>query len=103
MVRGIRIDPGASPEICNVPDTAQGWDALLVGHTLLQYFSCKPAALVYVPGLPGRAMPNRRYAGNWYYGSLLIVGWKRGHVVPLRKPLAAELAEHFKPVEVSRL
>lgn len=103
MVRGIRIYPGEPPEICNVPDTAQGLDALLGGPSTLIPFATKPAALVCIPRLQDVALPTRRYAGTWYYGRLLIVGWRRGRQVPLPEPLARELAEHFASMEVSRL
>ena len=103
MVRGIRIDPGQPPEVCNVPDTAQGLDALLGGPSTLVPFATKPAALVCALDLSGKTMPTRYYAGTWYYGRLLIVGWKRSRLVPLPEPLAHELAEHFTPVEVARL
>lgn len=102
-MRGILIDSGKPPEIRNVPDTAQGLDAYLGGAVRIKPFSTQPAALVYLPVLPGHAMPTRRYAGTWYYGRLLIVGWRRSRLVPLPEALARDLAEHFTPVEVSRL
>ena len=102
-MRGIRIYPGKAPEICNVPDTAQGLDALLGGPSTLVPFATKPVALVCIPRLQGVAMPTLRYGGAWYYGRLLIVGWRRSRLVPLPEPLAAELAEHFTPLEVTRL
>lgn len=102
-MRGILIDSGKPPEIRNLPDTAQGLDAYLGGPVRVKLFSTQPAALVYLPGIPGRAMPTRFYDDQWYYGRILIVGWRRGRQVPLPEPLARELAEHFAPMEVSRL
>lgn len=102
-MRGILIDPGEAPEIRNVPDTAQGLDAYLGGAVRIKPFSTQPAALAYVPCLAGQAMPTRRYGGAWYYGRLLIVGWRRSRLVPLPQPLAADLAEKFHNMEVNRL
>ena len=102
-MRGILIDSGKPPEIRNVPDTAQGLDAYLGGAVRIKPFSTQPAALVYLPVLPGHAMPTRFYDGQWYYGRLLIVGWRRSRLVPLPEPLARELTDHFTPVEVSSL
>ncbi|MFR4340080.1 MAG: hypothetical protein ACLT3F_04790 [Gemmiger formicilis] len=86
-----------------MPDTAQGLDAYLGGAVRIKPFSTQPAALAYVPCLAGHAMSTRFYDGQWYYGRLLIVGWRRSRLVPLPEPLARELAEHFAPMEVSRL
>lgn len=102
-MRGILIDSGQPPEVRNVPDTAQGLDAYLGGPVRVKLFSTQPAALAYVPCLAGHAMSTRFYDGQWYYGRLLIVGWRRSRLVPLPEPLARELAEHFAPMEVSRL
>ncbi|WP_298733542.1 hypothetical protein [uncultured Subdoligranulum sp.] len=102
-MRGILIDPGQPPEVRNIPDTAQGLDAYLGGAVRIKPFSTQPAALAYVPCLAGQAMPTRLYGGAWYFGRLLIVGWRRSRLVPLPEPLARELAEYFAPMEVSRL
>ena len=102
-MRGILIDPGQPPDIRNVPDTAQGLDAYLGGPVRVRLFSTQPAALVYLPGLPGRAMPTRFYDDQWYYGRLLIVGWRRGRQVPLPQALAKDLADKFRAMEVKRL
>ena len=102
-MRGILIDSGKPPEIRNVPDTAQGLDAYLGGSVRVKLFSTQPAALVYLPGLPGRALPTRFYACPWYYGRLLFVGGRRGRQVPLPKALAEDLAQTFHDTEVKRL
>lgn len=107
-MRGIVINAGCAPEIRNVPTTAQGIDAFLGGrlgnYSQMVPFSTKPAALIYVPQKPGmEALPTRRYAGRWYYGRLLIVGFRGCRMQPLTEALARDLAEHFMPVEVSRL
>ena len=44
-MRGILIDSGKSPEIRNVPDTAQGLDAYLGGAVRIKPFGTKPSAL----------------------------------------------------------
>ena len=102
-MRGILIDSGKPPEIRNVPDTAQGLDAYLGGPVRVKLFSTQPAALIYLPGLPGRAMPTRFYDDHWYYGRILIVGWRRGRQVPLPQSLAEYLADKFRAMEVKRL
>ena len=102
-MRGILIDPGQPPEVRNVPDTAQGLDAYLGGAVRIKPFSTQPAALAYVPCLAGHAMSTRFYDGQWYYGRLLIVGFRGCRMQPLTEALARDLAEHFTPVEVSRL
>ncbi len=103
MVRGIRIDPGMPPRICKVPDTAQGLDALLGGHSMVKCFSFKDAALVYLPHDERNTLPTLRYDGRWYYGTLLVLGWKGGRALPLKTALADELAETFARREVPRL
>ena len=102
-MRGILIDPGQPPEVRNIPDTAQGLDAYLGGAVRIKSFSTQPAALVYLPGLPGRALPTRFYDGQWYYDRLLIVGWRRGRQVKLPKALAKDLDAKFRAMEVKRL
>lgn len=102
-MRGILIDPGQPPEVRNVPDTAQGLDAYLGVAVRIKPFSTQPAALAYVPCPAGQAMPTRRYGGAWYYGRLLIVGWRRSRLVPLPQSLADDLAVKFRSMEVSRL
>lgn len=88
-MRGILIDPSQPPEVRNVPDTAQGLDAYLGGAVRIKPFSTQPAALAYVPCLAGQAMSTRRYGGAWYFGRLLIVGWRKGRQVSLAPALAA--------------
>ena len=102
-MRGIVIDPGKAPEICKLPNDSQGLERWLGGPVRIKPFSTQPAALAYVPCLAGQAMPTRLYGGAWYFGRLLIVGWRRSRLVPLPEPLARELAEYFAPMEVSRL
>lgn len=102
-MRGILIDPGEAPEIRNVPDTAQGLDAYLGGHVRVKLFNTQPAALVYLPGISDCAMPTRCYDGQWYYGRLLIVGWRKSNQVQMSQSLADDLAVKFRSMEVSRL
>lgn len=102
-MRGILIDPGQAPEVRNVPDTAQGLDAYLGGHSMVKCFSFKDAALVYLPHDERNTLPTLRYDGRWYYGTLLVMGWKGGRALPLKTALADELAETFARREVPRL
>lgn len=102
-MRGIVIDPGQPPRVCNVPDTSPRWDTLLGGNSQVKYFSLHPAALVYLPRDECNTLPTLCYNGVWYYGTLLVVGWRNGHSSPLSAALAAELAEAFSHSEVASL
>ena len=101
-MRGILIDPGKPPEICNVPDTAQGLERWLGGPVHMRPFGWHPAALLHT-ATPEQDWPNRHYLDRWYYGRLIIVGYKNCRLIPLPRDLAEQLAEKFVHVEVSRL
>ena len=47
------------------------------------------------------AHPPRHYKGRWFYGRLMIVGWRNNRMTDLPKPLAEELLQKFTPVEVT--
>ena len=100
-MRGILIDPGAKPVICRLPDTEAGLYRYLGGQPHRVPFGEYPAALLHA-GLNGQALPCRRYMGRWYYGSLLLVGWRRGNISDLDKLTAEALAAKWAAVEVTK-
>lgn len=100
-MRGILIDPGAKPVICRLPDTEAGLYRYLGGQPHRVPFGEYPAALLHA-GLNGQALPCRRYMGRWYYGRLLLVGWRRGNISDLDKLTAEALAAKWAAVEVTK-
>lgn len=46
-------------------------------------------------------MPNRHYIDRWYYGRLIIVGYKSCRLMPLPEDLAAQMARQWADVEVT--
>ncbi|MGN0975558.1 MAG: hypothetical protein ACI4OL_06105 [Gemmiger sp.] len=99
-MRGILIDPGAKPVICRLPDTEAGLYRYLGGQPHRVPFGEYPAALLHA-GLNGQALPCRRYMGRWYYGRLIIVGYKSCRLMPLPEDLAAQMARQWADVEVT--
>lgn len=98
-MRGILIDPGCAPEICKLPDTAQGLNAFLGGQVQIKRFGQVFAALVYTH-CAAQALPTRHFDGRWYYGRLLIVGWRSNRMTDLPRNLAEELCRKWAAVEV---
>lgn len=99
-MRGILIDPNQAPAICRLPNTEQGLADWLGGPVKMKPFGQYFAALLYTSA-PGQDVPNRHYLDRWYYGRLLIVGYRSGKVTSLPRPLAEQLAEAWNPVEVT--
>lgn len=99
-MRGILIDPGVKPELCKLPDTEAGLTRCLGGQPRRLPFGSYPGPLLHCSG-PGEAMPCRRYLGRWYYGRLLIVGWRRGTIANLDKATAEALAAKWEHAEVA--
>lgn len=98
-MRGILIDPGCAPEIRKLPDTAQGLNEYLGGQVQIRRFGQVFAALIYTHAA-AQAMPNRHYIDQWYYGRLLIVGWRNNRMTDLPRDLAEELCRRWAGVEV---
>lgn len=107
-MRGILIDPGCEPKVCKLPDTAQGLNDFLGGAVQIRRFGQVFAALVYTHQAT-QAMPNRHYIDRWYYGRLLIVGWRSNRMTvgwrsnrmtDLPHDLAEELCRKWSSVEV---
>lgn len=101
-MRGIIIDPGKAPEICKLPNDSQGLERWLGGPVHMRPFGKYPAALLHT-ATAEQDLPNRHYLERWYYGRLIIAGYKNCRLMPLPQDLAEQLAEHFTPVEVARL
>lgn len=99
LMRGILIDPGCEPKVCKLPDTAQGLNGFLGGAVQIRRFGQVFAALVYAHQAT-QAMPNRHYIDRWYYGRLLIVGWRSNRMTDLPHDLAEELCRKWSSVEV---
>lgn len=98
-MRGILIDPGCEPKVCKLPDTAQGLNSFLGGAVQIRRFGQVFAALVYTHQAT-QAMPNRHYIDRWYYGRLLIVGWRSNRMTDLPHDLVEELCRKWSSVEV---
>lgn len=100
-MRALIIDPGKAPEITTqLPNDEQGIARWLGGPVRMQPFGQHPAALLYTAPA-GQDVPNRHYIDRWYYGRLLIVGYRSGRVTSLPRPLAEQLAADWKDVEVT--
>lgn len=99
-MRGILIDPGAKPVICKLPDTEAGLHRYLGGQPRRVSFGSYPAALLYC-SRAGERLPCRHYIDRWYYGRLLIVGWRNGNITNMDKAAAEALAAKWENPEVA--
>ena len=99
-MRAIIIQPGQAPEETSIRDE-RAIGGILGGDWTVQPMSLAPAALAY-RRLSGQAMPCRYYAGRWYYGTLMLIGWHRGRVATLDKETSDALIRQFGKVEVSQ-
>ena len=99
-MRGILIDPNQAPQICRLPNTEQGIARWLSGPVRMQPFGQYPAALLYTAPA-GQDVPNRHYIDRWYYGRLIIVGYKSCRLMPLPEDLAKQMARQWADVEVT--
>lgn len=98
-MRGILIDPGEAPEIPRFPNTEQELAELAGGLLQRRPIRHRFAALLFVP-LRGHALPTRFYDGSWYYGRLLIVGWRNNRMTDLSRNDAEDLARRWNRMEV---
>lgn len=100
-MRALIIDPGKAPEVTTqLPNDEQGIARWLGGPVRMQPFGQYPAALLHT-ALAGQAVPNRHYIDRWYYGRLIIVGYKSCRLMPLPEDLAAQMARQWADVEVT--
>ena len=100
-MRALIIDPGKAPEITTqLPNDEQGIARWLGGPVRMQPFGQYSAALLYTAPA-GQDVPNRHYIDRWYYGRLIIVGYKSCRLMPLPEDLAAQMARHWADVEVT--
>lgn len=100
-MRALIIDPGKAPETATqLPHDEQGIARWLGGPVRMQPFGQYPAALLYTAPA-GQDVPNRHYIDRWYYGRLIIVGYKSCRLMPLPKDLAAQMARQWADVEVT--
>lgn len=100
-MRALIIDPGKAPEITTqLPNDEQGIARWLGGPVRMQPFGQHPAALLYTAPA-GQDVPNRHYIDRWYYGRLIIVGYKSCRLMPLPGDLAAQMARQWADVEVT--
>lgn len=97
-MRAIVIQPGQAPEETSIRDE-RAIGGILGGDWTVQPMSLAPAALAY-RRLSGQAMPCRYYAWRWYYGTLMLIGWRRGRVATLDKDTSDALIRQFGAVEV---
>lgn len=100
-MRALIIDPGKAPEVTTqLPNDEQGIARWLGGPVRMQPFGQHPAALLYTAPA-GQDVPNRHYIDRWYYGRLIIVGYKSCRLMPLPEDLAAQMARQWADVEVT--
>lgn len=97
-MKGILIDSGEAPAVCNLADTEQGLAAFVGGPLERKPIRGQFAALLYTKRL--RGMPTRYYDGRWYYGRLLIVGWRQGRPRSLTREEQETLLRQWSQVEV---
>lgn len=99
-MRALIIDPGKAPELTQrLPNDEQGIARWLGGQLRMRTFGLYPAALLYT-ATAGQDVPNRHYIDRWYYGRLIIVGYKSCRITPLPKDVADTLAQQWADVEV---
>lgn len=98
-MRGIIIEPDDGATIVRLPDTQEGLQRLLGGNVQCRPFGRYFAALLYSDHA-GQAMPSRHYLGQWYYGRLVIVGWRNNRLTALDKDTADELVGKWSGTEV---
>ncbi len=100
-MRALIIDPGKALEITTqLPNDEQGIARWLGGPVRMQPFGQYPAALLYT-ATAGQDVPNRHYIDRWYYGRLIIVGYKSCRLMPLPQALADQIAQQWADVEVT--
>lgn len=97
-MKGILIDTGEAPAVYNLPDTAQGLAAFVGGTLKRKPIRGQFAALLYTDTVQG--MPTRYYDGRWYYGRLLIVGWRKSRPQPLAREEQETLLRQWSQMEV---
>lgn len=89
-MKGILIEPGKAPVVTALPDTLQGFEAML---------GCECTQAVLLFGVFGKGV-NRVYRGHNIYGTILCYGWKNNSLVPMGKGLQAEMLDRLKETEV---
>lgn len=97
-MKGILIDSGEAPVVYNLADTEQGLAAFVGGQLKRKPIRGQFAALLYTDTV--RGMPTRYYDGRWYYGRLLIVGWRKGRPQSLPREEQETLLRQWGHVEV---
>ena len=95
-MKGILIDSGEAPVVYNLADTEQGLAAFVGGPLKRKPIRGQFAALLYTDTVRGL----RYYDGRWYYGRLLIVGWRKGRPQSLTREEQETLLRQWSQVEV---
>lgn len=98
-MRGIVIDPGEAPKVVKLPNTEQELAHWIGGPVKLKPFGHVFAALIYTH-CSGQALPCRHYMGQWFYGRLLLVGFRNSKITSLPAELSSQLAAQWKETEV---
>lgn len=97
-LKGILIDSGEAPVLYSLADTEQGLAAFVGGPLKRKPIRGQFAALLYTDTIQG--LPTRHYDGRWYYGRLLIVGWRKGRPRSLTRVEQETLLRQWDRVEV---
>ena len=98
-MKAILIEPGRDPEIITAPDTLQGIEARIGGHSETRVFPRAPAVIFFRAG--HEQALNRQYRGQWIYGPILCYGWANNDIRPLSGKIMQDMMERFRKAEVN--
>lgn len=97
-MKAILIEPGRDPEIVTAPESLQGIEARLGGHSEMRVFP-RVSAAIFFRSDHDLAL-NRQFQGRWIYGPILCYGWIGNDIRPLSGKLQQTMIAKFKRAEV---
>lgn len=99
-MKALFIEPNGSipePWVVNVSPTGEAIERLMGGPCKIKRDSFLPYALIYTAKGGQKC---RRWRDRWYYGNLLLIGWRNNRPMALSPALIRELKEKWRSVEV---